>query len=142
MERAGGWNEQVAEIPLISIVDDDDLFRTAVERLVRSLGFSACTFPSAESYLQSSMVKATHCLIADVQMPNMNGLELQEQLARLGYDIPIIFLTAYPDDAVKARALNGGAICFLHKPLDLQGQRLVDCLREALDRRGGPATTT
>ena len=88
------------------------------------------------------MIKATRCLIADVQMPDMNGLELQKQLAHLGYDIPIIFLTAYPDDAVKARALNGGAICFLHKPLELQGQRLVDCLREALDRRGGPATTT
>ena len=124
----------MTEVPLISIVDDDDLFRTAVEKLVRSLGFKACTFASAESYLQSSMVKATHCLIADVQMPNMNGLELQEQLALLGYDIPIIFLTAYPDDALKARALNGGAICFLQKPLDLQGRRLVDCLREALDR--------
>ena len=75
-------------------------------------------------------------------MPNMNGLELQEQLAQLGLDTPIIFLTAYPDDALKARALNGGAICFLQKPLDLQGRRLVDCLREALDRRGGPTTTT
>ena len=132
----------MAEIPLISIVDDDDLFRTALEKLIRSLGFAARTFASAESYLQSSIIKTTHCLIADVQMPNMNGLELQEQLAHLGYNIPIIFLTAYPDDAIKARALIGGAICFLHKPLDLQGQRLVDCLREALDRRGGLATTT
>ena len=124
----------MTEVPLIAIVDDDDLFRTAVEKLVRSLGFSACTFASAESYLQSSIVETTCCLIADVQMPNMNGLELQAQLAHQGFDIPIIFLTAYPDDAVKARALNGGAICFLHKPLDLQGRRLVDCLREALDR--------
>jgi FixJ family two-component response regulator len=132
----------LTEVPLISIVDDDDLFRTAVEKLVRSLGYTACTFASADEYLQSSLAKTTRCLIADVQMPDMNGLELQEQLAHLGYDIPIIFLTAYPDDAVKARALNGGAICFLHKPLDLQGQRLVDCLREALDRRGGPTTTT
>ena len=132
----------MTEVPLISIVDDDDLLRTAVEKLVRSLGYTACTFASAGEYLQSSLVKTTRCLIVDVQMPNMNGLELQERLALLGYDIPIIFLTAYPDDAVKARALNGGAICFLHKPLDLQGRRLVDCLREALDRRGGPATTT
>ena len=132
----------MAEIPLISIVDDDDLFRTAVEKLVRSLGFAACTFASADEYLQSSLIKTTRCLIADVQMPNMNGLELQEQLAQMGYDIPIIFLTAYPDDAVEARALNRGAICFLRKPLDLQGRRLVDCLREALDRRGGPTTTT
>jgi FixJ family two-component response regulator len=124
----------LTEVPLISIVDDDDLFRTAVEKLVRSLGYTACTFASADEYLQSSLVKTTRCLIADVQMPNMNGLELQEQLAQLGLDTPIIFLTAYPDDALKARALNGGAICFLQKPLDLQGRRLVDCLREALDR--------
>ena len=124
----------MTEVPLISIVDDDDLFRTAVEKLVRSLGYTACTFASADEYLQSSLVKTTRCLIADVQMPNMNGLELQEQLAQLGLDTPIIFLTAYPDDALKARALNGGAICFLQKPLDLQGRRLVDCLREALDR--------
>ena len=132
----------MTEVPLIPIVDDDDLFRTAVEKVVRSIGYTACTFASADEYLQSSLVETTRCLIADVQMPDMNGLELQERLAHLGYDIPIIFLTAYPDDAVKARALNGGAICFLHKPLDLQGQRLVGCLRQALDRRGGPATTT
>ena len=132
----------MTEVPLISIVDDDDLLRTAVEKLVRSLGYTACTFASAGEYLQSSLVKTTRCLIVDVQMPNMNGLELQEQLAQMGFDIPIIFLTAYPDDAIKARALNKGAICFLQKPLDLQGRRLVDCLQQALDRRSGPATTT
>jgi FixJ family two-component response regulator len=98
----------LAELPLISIVDDDDLFRTAMENLVKSLGLTARAFASAESYLQSSWVKETHCLITDVQMPNMNGLELQERLSHLGFDIPIIFITAYPDEAVRTKAINGG----------------------------------
>jgi FixJ family two-component response regulator len=132
------WNERLTEVPLISIVDDDDLFRTAIEKLVKSLGLAARTFSSAESYLQSSWVNKTHCLIADIQMPNMNGLELQEHLSRLAFDIPIIFITAYPDDAVRTRAMNAGAVCFLQKPADLQGRRLADCLRDALSRTKGP----
>ncbi|WMT77042.1 response regulator [Bradyrhizobium sp. Ash2021] len=127
------------EIPLISIVDDDDLFRAAIEKLVKSLGLVARTFSSAESYLQSSWVKTTRCLIADMQMPNMSGLELQEHLSHLGFDIPIIFITAYPDDAVRARAMNAGAVCFLHKPIDLQGRRLADCLQDALSRAKRPS---
>jgi len=124
----------LTEVPLISIVDDDDLFRSAIEKLVKSLGLAARTFSSAESYLQSSWVKKTDCLIADIQMPDMNGLELQEHLAHLGSDIPIIFITSYPDEALRARAMNAGAVCFLRKPVDLQGQRLADCLRDALSR--------
>jgi FixJ family two-component response regulator len=136
------WNERLTEIPLISIVDDDDLFRTAIEKLVKSLGLAARTFSSAESYLQSSWVKTTDCLIADIQMPNMSGLELQEHLSHLGFDIPIIFITAYPDDAVRMRAMNGGAVCFLQKPIDLQGQRLADCLQDALSRTRPPSAGT
>ena len=128
----------MADLPLISIVDDDDLFRTAMEKLVKSLGLTARVFASAESYLQSSWVKKTHCLIADVQMPNMSGLELQERLSHLGFDIPIIFITAYPDDAVRTKAIKAGAVCFLHKPLDLQGTRVADCLQAALSRPKGP----
>ena len=94
---------------------------------------TACAFASAESYLQSSQVKQTRCLIADIQMPCMNGLELQQQLSRRGFDIPIIFITAYPDDAVKTRALKAGAVGFLNKPLDLQGGRLAACLHKALE---------
>jgi FixJ family two-component response regulator len=135
----GEWNEPLTEIPLISIVDDDDLTRAAIENLVRSLGFSARTFASAETFLQSSSVAETQCLILDVQMPKMSGVELQDHLSHSGFDIPIIFITAYPDETVKARALNAGAICFLHKPLDLQGPRLVDCLYAALSRGKGPA---
>ncbi len=133
------WNERLTEVPLISIVDDDDLFRTAMEKLVKSLGLAARTFSSAESYLQSSWVNKTHCLIADIQMPNMSGLELQEHLSHLGFDIPIIFITAYPDGAVRTRAMNAGAVCFLHKPNDLQGRRLADCLQDALSSTKRPS---
>jgi FixJ family two-component response regulator len=72
-------------------------------------------------------------------MPNMSGLDLQEQLSRLGSDIPIIFITAYPDDAVRTRAMNAGAVCFLQKPIDLQGRRLADCLQDALSRTRRPS---
>jgi FixJ family two-component response regulator len=130
------------ETSLISIVDDDEWIRGALEALVRSLGFATRTFASAEAFLQSSVVGETRCLILDVQLPKMSGVELQHHLSHLGFEIPIIFITAYPDERVKARALNGGAICFLHKPIDLQGRRLVDCLHAALDRGKGPAPVT
>src|SRR6516165_12039669 len=114
------WNGSLTEIPVISIVDDDDLTRAAMENLVRSLGFSARTFASAESFLQSSSVLETRCLILDVQMPKMSGVDLQDHLSQKGFDIPIVFITAHPDETIKARALNGGAIGFLRKPLDFQ----------------------
>jgi FixJ family two-component response regulator len=127
-------NELLRKIPLISIVDDDDLVSSAIESLVISLGLAARTFGSAESFLQSPLVAETRCLILDVRLGNMSGIELQDHLAHLGFDIPIIFLTAYPDETVKARALNAGAICFLHKSFDLQGRHLVDCIYAALER--------
>jgi FixJ family two-component response regulator len=129
----------LTEIPLISIVDDDDLSRAAMEDLVRSLGFLACTFDSAGSFLRSTAVAETRCLILDVQMPEMSGIDLQDHLCQRAIDIPIIFITAFPDEATKARALNAGAICFLHKPLDLHGPRLVDCIYAALNERKGSA---
>jgi FixJ family two-component response regulator len=134
--------ELLIETPLISIVDDDEWIRGALEALVRSLGFATRTFASAEVFLQSSVVGETRCLILDVQLPKMSGVELQHHLSHLGFEIPIIFITAYPDERVKARALNGGAICLLHKPIDLQGRRFVDCLHAALDRGKGPAPVT
>ena len=132
----------MTEVPLISIVDDDELFRAALEKLVRSFGLTTRTFATAELYLKSPLLNETRCLIADVQMPAMSGLELQERLSSLGIDTPIIFITAYPDDVVKARAMNAGAVGFLHKPLDLQGKRFVDCLQGALDRSRGPSAST
>jgi FixJ family two-component response regulator len=122
----------LTEIPLISIVDDDDTVRAAIESLVRSLGFKTRTFASAELFLQSSSLSETRCLILDVQMPNMGGIELQDHLSKLGFEMPIIFITAYPDESVRQRALKAGAVGFLLKPSEVYGQRFVDCLHEAL----------
>ena len=131
------WIERLTDPPLIAIVDDDDAVRGATEQLLRSFGFTTRTFASAESFLKSSSLSETICLILDVQMPKMSGIELQAHLSDLGVEIPTIFITAYPDKTDEARALNAGAICFLRKPVD--EQRLVECLGEALNRRSGPA---
>jgi FixJ family two-component response regulator len=131
--------EPLREVPLISIVDDHALTRETIRDLVRSLGFSALTFASAESFLQSSSIAETGCLVLDVQMPKMSGLDLQDHLSQNGFDIPIIFITAYPDYALKAKALSAGAICYLQKPLELQGIRFTDCIHAALSRGRRPA---
>ena len=121
--------------PLISIIDDDDMVRVATEGLLQSLGFETQAFSSAESFIQSSSLSESACLILDVQLPKMNGIELQERLHRLGLDIPIIFITAYPDETAETRALNAGAVGYLYKhDLFRFEQRLVDCLNAALDR--------
>src|SRR5262245_8219975 len=95
----GQRDEWLTEVPLISIVDDDDAVRGATASLVRSLGFKTRTFGSAESFLQSSSLSETRCLILDVHMPKMGGIELQDHLSRLNFKIPIIFMTAYPDES-------------------------------------------
>jgi FixJ family two-component response regulator len=118
--------------PLITIVDDDDQVRVGISRLVRSIGYAACTFASAEDFLQSSQKRETACLICDVQLPGINGLDLQRQLGSEDAAPPIIFMTAYPDVFVRNQALAGGAICFLHKPLT--GHDLKKCLDRALSR--------
>jgi FixJ family two-component response regulator len=123
--------------PLISIVDDDEAVRTAMESLVMSLGLAARTFASAESFLQSSLLSETACLILDVQMPEMSGLQLQAHLSERGFDVPIIFITAYPDKAEKASASNAATVQVLQKPFD--EQRLVESIDEALKRRKGSA---
>jgi FixJ family two-component response regulator len=123
----------VTNLPLIAIVDDDDEVRAAIESFVSSLGLAARTFGSAKSFLQSSLLSETACLILDVQMPTMSGIELYSYLLDLGQDIPVIFITAYPDRAEEIRALHAGAVCFLHKPFN--EQCLVECLDEALKRR-------
>jgi FixJ family two-component response regulator len=128
----------ITDIPLISIVDDDDTVRAATESLVKSLGFQTSTFASAESFLQSSSLSETRCLILDVQMPSMSGIELQDRLSNLGFEIPIIFITAYPDDTVRQRALQAGAVAFLLKPFEVYGQRFVDSVLEALKKNQGP----
>src|ERR1700739_4345335 len=129
----------IADTPVISIVDDDDTVGAARESLVRSLGFKTRTFASAEVFLQSTSPRETRCLILDVQMPNMSGIELQTRLSELGFEIPIIFITAYPDEAVRRRAMEAGAVAFLLKPFDVYGQRFIDCIFEILKQDKRPA---
>ena len=106
--------------PVISIVDDDESVRTAAGGLVRSLGFTAHTFASAEEYLRSEHVEETSCLIADVKMPGINGIELQSLVHAQGRRTPIIFITAFPEERIRMRAMQAGAIGFLSKPFDVE----------------------
>jgi FixJ family two-component response regulator len=118
--------------PLISIVDDDESLRKATKGLMRALGFLAETFASAEEFLKFDRLRSTDCLIADVQMPGMSGLELHRRLVATGESIPTILITAYPDDSMRARALEAGVICYLAKPFSKD--RLLVCINSALDR--------
>jgi FixJ family two-component response regulator len=104
--------------PVISIVDDDAFVREAIGDLIKSLGYTALTFASAEHFLESGRVEDTSCLIADLQMEGLSGLDLQSHLLDEGYDTPIIFVTAFPSARAQARALKAGAIAFLSKPFD------------------------
>jgi FixJ family two-component response regulator len=103
-------------IPLISIVDDDDAHRSSLENLIRSVGWRAQGFSSAEAFLSSNRAHDTRCLVLDVRMPGMSGPELQRQMAVANSHIPIIFITAHEDDAQRSQALEAGAVAFLHKP--------------------------
>ena len=106
----------MANPPLISVVDDDESVRESLGGLIRSVGFAVKVFASAEEFLNSDHLRNTHCLILDVRMPGMNGLELQRQLAASDRKIPVIFITAHGDEEVRSRALNGGAVDYLLKP--------------------------
>jgi FixJ family two-component response regulator len=121
--------------PVISIVEDDAAVRAATENLVKSLGFAVYTFASAQEFLQSQFMSDTECLISDVQMPNMSGIELQATLASRGREIPMIFMTAFPDESVRRRAMDAGAVGFLHKPF--HGETLIECIQDALSRGKG-----
>ena len=102
--------------PLISIVDDDDSLRNSLNNLIRSVGFSVQGFSSAEAFLNSNRLDDTACLILDVRMPGMTGLDLQRQLVAINSRTPIIFITSHIDDDARARALEAGAVDFLYKP--------------------------
>ena len=129
----------VQPIPVVSIVDDDRAVRSATQALLRSLGYRAAAFSSAEEFLNSPEIEVTDCLILDVQMPGMSGIDLQRTLASQSRKLPIIFITAFPEDDIREQALVGGAICFLTNPCD--GKRIVQCLEAALGahaQRKGP----
>jgi FixJ family two-component response regulator len=104
--------------PMISIIDDDAFVRVATDGLVRSLGYRTTTFASAEDYLQSDRINDTSCVITDVQMPGLSGVELQSVLLARGDPTPMIFITAFPEEKVRRRVLEAGAIGFLSKPFD------------------------
>jgi FixJ family two-component response regulator len=117
--------------PQISVVDDDESMREAVRGLMKSLGYTAEAFASAEEFLNSRHFPRTSCLIADVQMPGMTGLELHRHLVASGKTIPTILITAYPDDNVRERALSDGVVCYLSKPFDESD--LLNCIRSSLN---------
>jgi FixJ family two-component response regulator len=117
---------------LIVIVDDDELIRDALNGLMKEAGFRALTFASAEEFLNSGQQERTACLIADIRMPGMSGLELQSRLNRDNLRIPIIFITAQGDEKIRMQALRAGAVEFLAKPFD--DDALLDSVRAALNR--------
>jgi FixJ family two-component response regulator len=121
------------QVPVIAIIEDDASVRVATQNFVRSLGFTACAFEAAEEFMRSPHMTEASCLIADVQLPGMSGVELQTVLCAQGRDTPIIFLSAFQDEAIRASAIKAGAVCFLSKPVD--GQTLVEYLNKALNRR-------
>jgi FixJ family two-component response regulator len=121
---------------MISVVDDNESVREATKRFLRSLGYGAATFASAEEFLQSNQVSDTSCLITDVQMPGLSGVELQSHLIADGYRMPIIFVTASTEETMRTRALKAGAIGFLSKPFN--AERLIENIHTALaDRNFG-----
>ena len=115
---------------MIAIVDDDDVVRGAMKSLMRSLSYDASTFGSAEEFLNSEQISRTSCLITDLHMPGLSGLDLQDRLIAEGHRFPIIFLTAYPDEDVRMRAMKAGAVDFLSKPCN--HRHLLECLDEVL----------
>ena len=115
---------------IVSIVEDDQFFRESMKRLMRSQGYRVEAFSSAADFLASPRLVETACLIADVHMPAMTGIELYRQLIEAGYTIPTILVTAYPNEADRNRALKDGVVCYLRKPID--DEHLIRCLRAAL----------
>ena len=116
---------------MIAIIDDEELIRASLQGQLKAAGLRALTFASAEEFLQSGELKHASCLIADVRMPGMSGLELQSKLNEDHYTIPIIFITAYSDETIRMQALKRGAVEFLIKPFDYDG--LLESVRTALN---------
>jgi FixJ family two-component response regulator len=126
-------------LSVISVIDDDASVRVATNNLLSSHGYQVHTFASAEDFLLSADADGASCVVADVQMPGMSGLDLLAHVRTRGHGVPFIFITAFPDESVRARALQVGAICFLAKPF--AGPALIDCIESALNRSRGIAGT-
>jgi FixJ family two-component response regulator len=128
-----------ARTNLISVVDDDESIRRTTTLLIQSFGFQAAAFESAERFLQSGQLRETSCLIVDMQMPGMNGLQLQRHLAASGYRIPVIFITAYDNKESRQQAMQAGAVAFLSKPFN--DELLLETIRATLRDRESSAKT-
>jgi FixJ family two-component response regulator len=131
--RSSRLQSKVFRLPtstLVAVVDDDAAVLASLDSLVRSLGFSVAVFSSAEAFLSAADMSNIGCLITDVQMPKMSGVELHEWLMAQNMRIPTIFITAFPEETVRKRAMVGSAVCFLSKPF--QVSLLIDCLNRAL----------
>src|SRR5215469_1710340 len=124
-------DQQLQDAPIISIIDDDESMRCAVKSLVTSLGFGAYTFASAQKFLQSTHLDHTSCVITDLQMPGLNGVELQKSLLAQGRHIPIIFVTAFPEERLRARVMEAGALGFLSKPFE--SETLIKLIDKAIE---------
>jgi FixJ family two-component response regulator len=125
----------VSTLSVISVIDDDASVRAAADNLLSSHGYLVCVFASAEEFLQSARPDDSSCVIADVQMPAMSGLDLLTHMRAKGNTLPFIFITAFPEESVRARALKAGAICFLAKPF--AGPALISCVETAVNRHHG-----
>ena len=121
---------------LVSVVEDDRFVRESMCRLMRSLGYTVAVFSSAADFLASSRLRETSCLITDVHMPAMTGVELFRHLIKAGHAIPTILITAYPNEVERVRALKDGVLCYLRKPVD--EHNLSRCLHEALTSAKAP----
>jgi len=128
------------ERPLLSVVDDDETLRESLPDLLREFGFAARAFSSGQEFLSSDYVDETRCLILDVAMPGMSGLDLQRELKRRGQAIPIIFISGQKDEDIRKQALQRGAVKFLHKPFS--DTDLLDAVNAALDGNEGPPVRT
>ena len=124
-------DQQLQNAPVISIIDDDESMRCAIKSLVTSLGLDAHTFASAEAFLQSPHLEHTSCVITDLQMPGLDGVELQKSLLAQGRRIPIIFVTAFPEERLRARAIAAGALGFLGKPFE--SETLIKLIDKAIE---------
>ena len=123
----------MSETLVIAIVDDDEAVRVATGSLVRSLGYTAQTYASAGDFLRACAEQEPACLITDVQMPGMSGVELQQSLIAAGRRLPVIFVTGFPTESLRERVLAAGASGFLQKPCD--GEVIIRCLQDALASR-------
>ncbi len=123
---------------LISVVDDDEAVRRTTKLLIESLGYRAAVFESADTFLKPAQLKETSCLVVDVEMPGMNGLQLQTHLTAEGWSIPIIFITAYGSKESRRQAMQAGAVAFLDKPFGVE--RLLESIRLALQQGKGDKT--